>query len=60
MNAATLDVRGLSCRFGARVVVADASLQIDAGERVALVGGNGSGKTTLLRALLGLHGQYRH
>jgi zinc transport system ATP-binding protein len=55
MSPATLDVHGLTCRFGERTVVAHASLQIGPGERVALVGGNGSGKTTLLRALLGLH-----
>jgi len=57
MNAATLDVRELTCRFGERTVVAHATLQIERGERVALVGSNGSGKTTLLRALLGLHAQ---
>ncbi|ACV37234.1 ABC transporter ATP-binding protein [Accumulibacter sp.] len=57
MDAATLEVCGLSCNVGTRAVVANASLRIVAGERVALVGGNGSGKTTLLRALLGLHPQ---
>lgn len=55
MDAACLDVRGLTCRFGARTVVHRATFQVARGERIALIGGNGSGKTTLLRALLGLH-----
>lgn len=34
-------------------VLTDINLQIDAGNRVALVGSNGAGKTTLIRCLLG-------
>jgi energy-coupling factor transporter ATP-binding protein EcfA2 len=39
---------------GARDVVQGLDLQLDAGERVALMGRNGAGKSTLLRAAAGL------
>jgi iron complex transport system ATP-binding protein len=41
-------------RLGDRLVLEAASLGLNAGEVVGVVGANGAGKTTLLRALLGL------
>ena len=41
--------------YGERDVLRDVSVDLRAGEIVALVGRNGSGKTTLLRTLAGLH-----
>lgn len=40
--------------FGGRVLYSAATLQLNAGERWALVGPNGAGKTTLLRIVMGL------
>lgn len=49
-----LDVRGLSKRFGERVVLDDVSFWVPVGEFLCLSGPNGAGKSTLLKCILGL------
>jgi ATPase subunit of ABC transporter with duplicated ATPase domains len=43
----------LAKEYGARVLFADVSLQLNAGSRYGWVGAYGSGKTTLLKLLAG-------
>ncbi len=49
-----IEVAGLRKRFGAHVVLDGVSLEVAAGEIVALTGPSGCGKTTLLRCVNGL------
>ena len=55
MNAPAplIALRAASVRFGRVAALQDIDLEVQAGERIALVGANGSGKTTLLRLLHG-------
>jgi putative spermidine/putrescine transport system ATP-binding protein len=49
----TVDIRGLTHRFGATTAVKDVTLAINASEIMALLGPSGCGKTTLLRVVAG-------
>src|SRR6185312_10693127 len=40
-------------QYGRQILFVDASFQLNAGEKVGLVGPNGSGKTTLFRMITG-------
>jgi iron(III) transport system ATP-binding protein len=50
---ASVELRGLTKRFGSLVVVDDISLRIDHGQLVCLLGPSGCGKTTTLRLIAG-------
>ena len=49
----SVSVSRVSKSHGARSLFRDASLQVRAGRRIALVGGNGTGKTTILEMIVG-------
>lgn len=49
-----LKVKNLQVHFGPVIAVQDLSLQVAAGEIVALVGANGAGKSSVLNAVAGL------
>jgi phosphonate transport system ATP-binding protein len=51
MQAATLELRDLTRRFGAKIAVDHVSLDIPAGQMVGIIGRSGAGKSTLLRMI---------
>ncbi len=55
MSAPLIDIRGACKTFGGVRAVDDVSLQLHAGEVVAVLGHNGAGKSTLMKMLAGAH-----
>ena len=53
-NDAALQVENLVVSYQKRKVLQQASMNVEHGEIVALLGQNGSGKTTLLKTIIGL------
>ncbi|MEJ8810307.1 ABC transporter ATP-binding protein [Variovorax ureilyticus] len=54
MSTPILKVAGLVAGYGPTTVLNELTLQVAAGERLAMLGRNGAGKSTTLRALMGL------
>lgn len=46
-------MKGVSKAFGDRTLFSDVNLNVEAGERIALLGDNGTGKSTFIKCLLG-------
>ena len=46
-------MKNVSKRFGERTLFSDVNLNVEGGERIAILGDNGTGKTTFIKCLLG-------
>lgn len=57
MTTPVLQLKNIKKSFGGVTALNDFSLDIGAGEVVALVGDNGAGKSTLIKIISGVHGQ---
>lgn len=50
-SSATLEIRGVSRRFGKNTAVSDINISIPQGQMVGVIGRSGAGKSTLLRMI---------
>jgi ATPase subunit of ABC transporter with duplicated ATPase domains len=48
-----LSIKRLEKSFGARTLFSDVNLEVEGGERIALLGDNGTGKSTLIKIIMG-------
>jgi len=48
-----LSIKNLEKSFGDRTLFSDVNLEVEGGERIALLGDNGTGKSTLIKILMG-------
>lgn len=50
-TSATLEIRGVSRRFGKNIAVSNVDISIPQGQMVGIIGRSGAGKSTLLRMI---------
>ena len=50
-----IELKNVTKRFGGITALDSASLHVDKGEVVGLIGDNGAGKSTLIKTLVGVH-----
>jgi ATP-binding cassette, subfamily F, member 3 len=48
-----VELKNVSKSFGTNVIIENSSVEIDRGDKIALIGANGKGKSTLLRMIAG-------
>jgi len=49
-----IKIKNLNKKIGKKQILKDINLEINEGDRIALIGGNGAGKTTLIETILGI------
>lgn len=54
-NSSLVNVKDVSFMYGDKQILNELSLEINKGEKVALIGQSGTGKTTLIKLILGLY-----
>lgn len=50
-----LIIRNLKISFGNKCILSDINLEINAGDRIGIIGKNGAGKTTLVETIIGVN-----
>ena len=50
-----IELKNVTKKFGGIVALDSASLHVEEGEVVGLIGDNGAGKSTLIKTLVGVH-----
>ncbi len=54
MASSSLTIENVHAAYGAVRVIHDVSVNVKAGETVALLGTNGNGKSTLMKCIMGI------
>ncbi|HEY6024474.1 MAG TPA: ATP-binding cassette domain-containing protein, partial [Pseudolabrys sp.] len=52
--ASSITIENVNAAYGAVRVIEDVSINVKAGETVALLGTNGNGKSTLMKCVMGI------